>query len=468
MRLHIAARKTHKWLGLFIGFQVVIWSLSGLYMTAVHIDIIHGDHLVRTVPPKGAAATGLMDPLAAAGAHQGQGVRLAWVRNQPAYVIRSESGETVVDAHSGAPVPPPTEAEIRTIAAATYTGNDPIASAALISDLPGEIRGRKPPLWRVEFDQWNKPTLYFSPVTGELLTRRHELWRIFDFVWMLHIMDYDERENVNNPLLRTFTWGALLMALSGAWLLLFAFPKKKKSGAAMTVKSIWLRKIHKWIGLVIGLQFLIWAISGAAMALLPMEEVAGGPMSERRHPQAPPAGGAAWPRVQQTLAAEPIQAVTIRTLPQGAAYQVTTSKGIRLFDAGDGSLVTIGPVAAGAIAAAAHPGRAPIGKVEGLSELNLAVREHELPIWRVDFRDSRNSSYFVSGTTGEVLERRNDSWRWWDFFWMLHNMDYAQRTSFNHPLIIMVGFAMGWLAVTGFWLLFRTMWRHDFGWLKRR
>jgi hypothetical protein len=49
---------------------------------------------------------------------------------------------------------------------------------------------------------------------------------------MLHIMDYDERENVNNPLLRVFTWGAVLMALSGAWLLLYAFPKKKKRKAA--------------------------------------------------------------------------------------------------------------------------------------------------------------------------------------------------------------------------------------------
>ncbi len=47
------------------------------------------------------------------------------------------------------------------------------------------------------------------------------------------------------------------------------------------------------------------------------------------------------------------------------------------------------------------------------------------------------------------------------------NMDYANRTSFNHPLIIMVGFAMTWLAVTGFWLLFRTMWRHDFRLLRR-
>ena len=231
MRLNVIARKTHKWLGLFIGLQVVIWSLSGLYMTVVHIDTIHGDSLVRSQPQQAINATSLMDPLTAVSANQAQSVRLGWVRNQPAYVVKGDAGETVVDARHGEPVPLLTEAEIRSIAKATYTGNEPIASAALITEIPGEIRGRKPPLWQVGFDHWNKPTLYFSPTTGELVSRRHELWRIFDFVWMFHIMDFDERENVNNPLLRTFTWGALLMALSGAWLLLYAFPKKKKKKA---------------------------------------------------------------------------------------------------------------------------------------------------------------------------------------------------------------------------------------------
>jgi uncharacterized iron-regulated membrane protein len=231
MRLHIAARKTHKWLGLFVGLQVVIWSLSGLYMTVVHIDTIHGDHLVRQPSPQSIPAAQLVDPIAVAAANEAQSVRLAWLRDQPIYVVKNEVGEAAFDARTGAAVPRPTATEIRKLASAIYTGSEPIRSAELITDIPGEIRGRKPPLWRVEFDHWNKPTLYLSPVTGELVSRRHELWRIFDFVWMLHIMDYDERENVNNPLLRTFTWGAVLMALSGAWLLLFAFPRKKKKKA---------------------------------------------------------------------------------------------------------------------------------------------------------------------------------------------------------------------------------------------
>ncbi|MGK5512375.1 hypothetical protein ACSNN5_30410, partial [Brevibacillus formosus] len=87
---------------------------------------------------------------------------------------------------------------------------------------------------------------------------------------------------------------------------------------------------------------------------------------------------------------------------------------------------------------------------------------------QVDFADDNASTYYVSATTGAVLERRNDTRRWWDFFWMLHNMDYVDRMSFNHPLIITAGVAMAWLAVTGFWLLFRTMWRHDFAWVRAR
>ena len=228
MRPHVIARKTHKWLGLFVGLQVVIWSLSGLYMTVVHIDTIHGDHLLRPAPERSIVAASLADPVTLVSTRTAQSIRLAWLGETPIYVIGRGSSEAAVDARTGANIPLPDEAAIRRIARSHYTGSEPIASAKLITDIPGEIRGRKPPLWRIEFDHWNKPTFYLSPVSGELLSRRHELWRIFDFVWMLHIMDYDERENVNNLLLRTFTWGAVLMALSGAWLLLFAFPKKKK------------------------------------------------------------------------------------------------------------------------------------------------------------------------------------------------------------------------------------------------
>ena len=94
------------------------------------------------------------------------------------------------------------------------------------------MQSRKPPYWRVEFKGWNQPTLYISPSTGELISRRHNLWRIFDFVWMMHIMDYEGRTNVNNPLLRVATWSAVTMALAGAVLLFWSFPARKKKKTA--------------------------------------------------------------------------------------------------------------------------------------------------------------------------------------------------------------------------------------------
>ena len=207
----------------------MLWSLTGLYMTAVHIDIIHGDHLLRERPPALFPAASLTDPLAAVAAVQGaSAVRLATIEDGPVWIVEHEGGAALVDARTGRRREPPDEPRIRAIAQRLFAGDSRLASLRLIDELPGEIRGRKPPLWRAEFEGWNRPTFYLSPHTGELVTRRHELWRVFDFMWMLHIMDYDERENVNNTLLRVFTLGAVLVALSGAWMLLYAFPRRRR------------------------------------------------------------------------------------------------------------------------------------------------------------------------------------------------------------------------------------------------
>ena len=212
-----------------MALQAVIWSVSGLYMTAVHIDIIHGDHFVRKIEPEPRLATDLISPLAAAQAAGGSSARLSSFLDRPVYVVGTENGDRLVDARSGRPLPPPSPNQIRRAAELRFAGPEKLIRLSLITEIPGEIRGRKPPLWRADFSGWNQPTLYFSPSTGELVSRRHELWRIFDFVWMLHIMDYDERENVNNWLLRGTTWLMVVTILSGAWLLFFAFPRKRKA-----------------------------------------------------------------------------------------------------------------------------------------------------------------------------------------------------------------------------------------------
>ncbi|MEO6590042.1 MAG: hypothetical protein ABIP06_12135, partial [Pyrinomonadaceae bacterium] len=38
-------RKSHRYLGIFIGIQFLFWTLGGLYFSWTNIDEIHGDHL---------------------------------------------------------------------------------------------------------------------------------------------------------------------------------------------------------------------------------------------------------------------------------------------------------------------------------------------------------------------------------------------------------------------------------------
>ena len=227
----------------------------------------------------------------------------------------------------------------------------------------------------------------------------------------------------------------------------------------MKISTLLLRRLHKWIGLLIGLQLVLWTLSGAVMALLDHHDVQGGRAAPTAMVSVP--SSSAWATVSASGASEPVTALTARPLLDRYVYEIATARGVRLADATTGAALVIDQFLARRIAAAAHPTGAPIRSVAQLNVLELAVREHELPIWRVDFADKSGSSYYVSGTTGKLLERRNDTWRWFDFVWMLHNMDYVNRTSFNHPYIVVAAICAFWLALSGVLLLFRTAWRPD-------
>jgi hypothetical protein len=226
------------------------------------------------------------------------------------------------------------------------------------------------------------------------------------------------------------------------------------------------RQIHKWVGLLIGLQFVIWTISGALMAVLDMETVAGGAQPTAAKPAPLPLATAAWPAVRKSLGTRSLTALTVRPLLTRHVVEVGTPAGIQLFEAGTGERIIVNAALARQVAQANYAGAGAVTDVQLVTERTLAIREHSLPAWRVDFADDQNSSFYVSMESGKLLERRNDTWRIWDFVWMLHNMDYLNRTSFNHPLIVIVGFAAVWLALTGLYLLFKTTWRPELRLLK--
>lgn len=91
------------------------------------------------------------------------------------------------------------------------------------------------PAWKVSFSNWKKSALYVSANEGRVISRRSTIWRAFDFLWMLHIADFDERTDFNNWLLRILSILGLVTVLSGYMLFYFTTPltRPKKGSVAM-------------------------------------------------------------------------------------------------------------------------------------------------------------------------------------------------------------------------------------------
>jgi hypothetical protein len=67
------------------------------------------------------------------------------------------------------------------------------------------------------------------------MSLRNSKWRIFDFLWMLHTMDYAGRDNFNNTLLRAFS--ILGLTTIGSGFLLFVITTPLMAGPSRKPKS---------------------------------------------------------------------------------------------------------------------------------------------------------------------------------------------------------------------------------------
>jgi len=225
-----------------------------------------------------------------------------------------------------------------------------------------------------------------------------------------------------------------------------------------------IRWFHKWFGLVLGLQFLLWAVSGTAMAMLDHHKVTGGDALRAPAALTAPAEPLALARVAEAVGA-PVLQLTLKPLFDRYVYEAITPDGVRLVDAVAGRRIVIDEAKARELAVARFSGDAPVTSVERVDRVTLETRDLPLPIWRVEFADKERSTLLVSEPTGEVLAVKNNTWRLWDIFWMIHIMDYTERQSFNHPLIVTVATGTIWLALSGVILLFRSFRRSDFAWV---
>lgn len=223
-----------------------------------------------------------------------------------------------------------------------------------------------------------------------------------------------------------------------------------------------LRRLHRWVGLLIGLQFLLWMGSGLLMALLEHDVVMG--HAARNHAPLP-----VWPVAQVLPPAQVARSqgagldrVESAWLGEAPMYKVTRKNESWLVDARTGVRREVGARDVAASAAADYAGDGKAGQPALLAGPVMEARNHAGSIWRVAFDDADNTTLYLSGRDGRVLERRNDSWRLFDIAWMLHIMDYTDRKDFNHPLVIMAAAGGFWMALSGLWLLFAAFRLRDF------
>jgi hypothetical protein len=67
--------------------------------------------------------------------------------------------------------------------------------------------------------------------TGKITAVRTGTWRLYDFFWSLHIMDWKNHENFNTWWLLAFAIGGLVLGIAGTVLLFIRWPLRRKRKA---------------------------------------------------------------------------------------------------------------------------------------------------------------------------------------------------------------------------------------------
>lgn len=220
--------------------------------------------------------------------------------------------------------------------------------------------------------------------------------------------------------------------------------------------------IHKWLGLIVGVQLLLWLVSGLIFSLLDPAKVSGRHLAEEQVVQSvmAPAALLSHEAIAGRYASGSVLEIKLIHNLGRPLYRTETRNLVELRDARSGYIFAIDSEVATQIAARDYAGDDRLlGEPVWMDTANLEARKHRGPMWRVDAADTFATSLYISAEDGRVLERRNDTWRLFDFFWMLHTMDYRGRDDFNNPLVVTVGFASLWLVLSGIILLAR-MFRH--------
>ena len=222
----IKIRKAHRYLGIFLGIQFIMWTASGLYFSWTDIDEIHGDHF-RNMDYEPASFDGLIGLSQIDMPAKISSLSLKEIAGKPYYWINNEF---LVDAKNGSLKENVSEQEALAVAERQMSPELKVKKVEVIheTDKHHEYREKKLPAYVITYDSPENIKAYVSMADGSFQTVRHRNWRWFDFLWMTHTMDYESRDDFNTTLLRAFSLLGLITVLSGFLLWFTSSPTMRK------------------------------------------------------------------------------------------------------------------------------------------------------------------------------------------------------------------------------------------------
>lgn len=236
-------RKWHRYLGLFLGIQFLLWTLGGLYFSWTRIEQVRGDDLKQPPLPlfldsaiiSPADAIAELPEVQRSNLEQCQLIRLPnGLCYQILYKKGNEQSVYLIDAFTGKRRAALSKDEAVQLALEKAGQSNEVKNVRYLTATGEhhEYRSKPLPVWAIEFGEPTNTTVYVSSEWGTVQSFRNNSWRIFDFLWMLHTMDYEGRDNFNNWVLRIVSVLGLLTVFSG--FALFFVSRKRRTNKSIT------------------------------------------------------------------------------------------------------------------------------------------------------------------------------------------------------------------------------------------
>lgn len=196
MSVRRSLRRVHLWLGWVIGVPLLFWTLSGLWMAARPIAEVRGTALRADAPP-----LVLPERLASPQVAGAVAAMVEMQRGTPRWIVTLADGSMRrADATSGRLLPPVDRPEALALARAAYRPASRIVAATRFVAAAAPLDLRRPrPSWQIAFADGTH--LYLDADAGSVLALRTNQWRLYDWMWGLHIMDLGGREDTHHPIL---------------------------------------------------------------------------------------------------------------------------------------------------------------------------------------------------------------------------------------------------------------------------